>query len=296
MALPQSGPAPSPSGTFRRVSSPSAQGDDLEALRRQVAERDWYHTLELAPGVVTPGWFDLRELAAQVPLPGSLRGKRCLDVGTFDGFWAFLMESRGADEVVAVDVLDPRRWDWPAGATEEAIAAVGTRKGRGEGFEVARQALGSSVERHELSIYELDRETLGEFDVVYVGSLMLHLRDPIGGLGRVRSLCRELLVSVDAIDLGRTILMPRTPLATLEGIGRPWWWKPNQAGLVRMVEAAGFELTEPARRVRMPTGAGHPRPIRDPRALLSSFGRDELRRSWLGDPHCAIAARPQRES
>jgi tRNA (mo5U34)-methyltransferase len=279
-------------GTLPRVSAPR-QADDLEALRRNVAERDWYHTLELAPGVLTPGWFDLRELAPQVPLPTSLEGKRCLDVGTFDGFWAFLMESRGASEVVAVDVLDPLHWDWPAQATQETIAAVGTRKGRGEGFEIAREALGSSVQRHELSIYELDAETLGEFDVIYVGSLMLHLRDPIGGLMKARSLCRELLVNVDAIDLARTILMPRTPSATLEGLGRPWWWKPNQAGLVRMVEAAGFELTCKPKRVTMPTGAGHPPPVRNPRALFSRFGRDELRRSWLGDPHCAIAARPK---
>jgi tRNA (mo5U34)-methyltransferase len=269
---------------------------DTEALQREVSSRQWYHTLELAPGLETPGWFDLREIAAKVPVPRSLEGKRCLDVGTFDGFWAFLMESRGASEVVAVDILDPQRWDWPAGSEQEALAAVGARKGRGEGFEVARQALGSKVERHELSIYELDPETLGSFDVVYVGSLMLHLRDPIGGLMKVHSVCEELLVSVDAIDLLRTRLHPRTPTATLEGIGRPWWWKPNQAALVRMVEAAGFELTTEPVRLMMEPGAGHPPRRLHPRiakGLLSPFGRDELRRMWFGDPHCAIAARPR---
>ncbi len=268
---------------------------DTQALRREASARQWYHTIELAPGIETPGWFDLRKIAGQVPIPSSLEGKRCLDVGTFDGFWAFLMESRGAAEVVAVDVLDPERWDWPASAGPAAVAAVGERKGRGEGFEVARRALGSSVTRHELSIYELDRELLGSFDVVYVGSLMLHLRDPVGGLMRVREICEELLVSVDAIDLLRTRLHPRTPLATLEGVGRPWWWKPNQAALVRMVEAAGFELAADPVRLTMPPGAGHPPRKLHPRmarGLFSPFGRDEIRRAWLGDPHCAIAARP----
>ena len=81
------------------------------ALADRVAARDWYHTLELAPGVVTPGWFDLRDMPDKVGLPASLAAQRCLDVGTFDGFWAFAMERRGAAEVVAADVPDPAEWD-----------------------------------------------------------------------------------------------------------------------------------------------------------------------------------------
>ena len=57
----------------------------VEAVARNPA---WYHTIELAPGVVTPGEIDLRKLAARV-LPDRLDGLRALDVGTFDGFWAF---------------------------------------------------------------------------------------------------------------------------------------------------------------------------------------------------------------
>jgi tRNA (mo5U34)-methyltransferase len=74
---------------------------------------EWYHSIELAPGQVTPGWFDTRAAAAKVPLPERLDGKRCLDVGTWDGFWAFEMERRGADEVVALDIDDADGWDWP---------------------------------------------------------------------------------------------------------------------------------------------------------------------------------------
>src|ERR1700730_10047735 len=57
---------------------------------------DWYHTLDLGNGVVTPGFVDHREQVAQHQFPASLAGKRCLDVATFDGFWAFEMEKRGA--------------------------------------------------------------------------------------------------------------------------------------------------------------------------------------------------------
>src|SRR3712207_9588764 len=61
----------------------------------------WYHVIEVAPGVATPGWFDLRPIVDRMPWP-DVAGKRCLDVGTYDGFLAFELEGRGAAEVVAV--------------------------------------------------------------------------------------------------------------------------------------------------------------------------------------------------
>jgi tRNA (mo5U34)-methyltransferase len=258
-----------------------------EALRDAVASRDWYHTLELAPGVVTPGWFDLRPVAPRLPWP-ELTGKRCLDVGTFDGFWAFEMERRGAAEVVAADILDPLQWDWPAGAEEAAIAAVGERKGAGQGFDVAREALGSAVERVELSIYDLDPAVHGEFDVVFVGSLLLHLRDPVGALARVRGVCRERFLLLEAIDLPTSLLLPRRPLASLDGDGRPWWWRPNQAALCRMVEAAGFTVVAPPQRILLPPGEAFPHPPLSPRTLRSRVGREYLFGRRVGSPHVAL--------
>jgi tRNA (mo5U34)-methyltransferase len=262
------------------------------SLRDEVASRQWYHTLELEPGLETPGWFDLRGLVDQVPIPRTLTGQRCLDVGTFDGFWAFELERRGAQEVIAIDILDPRKFDWPAGSEEEVMKIIGERKGHGEGFEIAREALGSSVTRLELSTYDLDPEDVGQFDFVYVGSLLLHLRDPIGALERVRSVCSGTLLVIDAIDLPLSMLLRRKPVAGLDGRGRPWWWKPNLSGLARMVEAAGFALTESPRRVFMKPGRGHP-PLRlRPRWLLHSAGREEMFRAWRGDPHGVVAAKP----
>ena len=259
-------------------------------LREQVVGREWYHTLELAPSVLTPGWVDLRGIAGEV-LPGSLAGRRCLDVGTFDGFWAFEMERRGAGEVLAIDILDPHRWDWPAGSDEATLAALAARKREGAGFELAKRAFGSSVERRELSIYDLAPQDVGEFDLVYVGSLLLHLRDPVRALEAVRSVCAGTLIAVDAIDLAKTRLFPRQPVAVLDGVGRPYWWTPNLAGLTRMVEAAGFELAEPARRMFFPPGEGHERRVFNPRLLLSAGGRAGMMSTWRGYPHGVVVAR-----
>jgi tRNA (mo5U34)-methyltransferase len=213
-----------------------AAPDDLAA---QVEAIQWYHTLDLAPGVTTPGYFDTRIATERCGFPTSLTGKRCLDVGTFDGFWAFEMEKRGAEETVAIDILDPTQWDWPVNSTDAALEALAARKGQGEGFEVARQALASSVKRLELSVYDLDPEAVGRFDFVYVGSILLHLRDPVRAIERVASVCAGEALFVDAIDLPLTLAAGGRPAAVLDGRGRPWWWRPNVAGFVRMIEAGG---------------------------------------------------------
>jgi tRNA (mo5U34)-methyltransferase len=266
---------------------------DTQSLRGRVAEREWYHTIELAPGVETPGYFDLREVAQQV-LPTSLQGARCLDVATFDGFWALELEKRGASEVVAIDILDPRQWDWPVGSDDNVLAAVGERKGAGEGFELVMDALGKEIERREMSVYELDPETMGQFDFVYVGSLLLHLRDPVRAVERVRSVCKGRALFVDAIDPVLTRLHPRRPVSSFDGLGRPWWWKPNLKALERVVRSGGFDIEGEPERVKMKPGAGFPRPKNRGRALLSSQQlRAELRNRLIGDPHAAINARPR---
>src|SRR3954454_12343409 len=159
----------------------------MDALRDRVAENPhWYHTIELAPGVATPGVVDLRDLAPRV-LPASLAGLRALDVGTFDGFWAFELEKRGA-EVVATDVprLDAAEWP-PANRARLEAAARELNVELGRGFRIASEALGSSVRRVEVSVYHLDTDAIGgPFDYAFIGALLLHLRDPVRALERVR--------------------------------------------------------------------------------------------------------------
>ena len=264
---------------------------DPAAIQAQIDQHEWYHSIELAPGIVTPGWFDTRAVIDDLPFPRRLDGKRCLDIGTFDGFWAFEMERRGADEVVAIDVIQPELWDWPVGSSEAVREAINKRKAGGVGFDLVHQILSSSVIRHELSVYDLD-DRLGQFDFVYFGSLLLHLRDPIGALERAAAVCRGELLLVDAIDLPLSLLLRRQPVAGLDGVGRPWWWKPNAAGLRRMAEVAGLEVLRGPGRVFMPSGEGQ-HPVRPPlHKLASRAGVDAMIHARRGDPHAFILARP----
>jgi len=229
-------------------------------LRDLVASNpNWYHTIELPGGVVTPGWFDLRPLVDKLPWP-DVAGKRCLDVGTYDGYLAFELERRGAREVVAVDIAGHEDWDWPANARAqgpERLAEMAGEKGRG--FEIARDALGSKVQKQLLNIYDLDPSLVGTFDVVVVGALLLHLRDPIRALEAVRSVCGGELLSWEQIDLPLTAVHRSKPVAHLDGSGDGiQWWRPNIAGYHRMLFSAGFEVLDKAGPWTLPFGASHP--------------------------------------
>jgi tRNA (mo5U34)-methyltransferase len=263
-------------------------------LAEEIAALDWYHTIEVAPGVETPGWHDCRPIVGQIPFPASLEGKRCLDVGSFDGYWAFEMERRGAAEVVAIDVNDPELWDWPYRSDPKVIADIGRRKAEGRGFQIVHRELGSSVDRLDLSVYDVDEENVGRFDLIYLGSLLVHLREPVRALEALREICDGTMIVVDGIDLPLSIRHPRLPVANFDGLGRPWWWYPNQAGLARMVHVGGFEVLEGPRRVFMPPGRSQPLPSRfTPSILRTRLGRQQLVIARRGDPHAALVARPR---
>jgi tRNA (mo5U34)-methyltransferase len=222
------------------------------SLAAEVERYPWYHTLELGEGVVTTGMFDHRPVLRHYPLPTDLSGRRCLDVGTMDGFWAFEMERRGAAEVVAVDAPDPHSLDWPVSLRETAEKTLDETKE--ERFALAHRALGSRVERVEQTVYGLDPEELGTFDVVFCGDLLVHLRDPVGALERLHSVCSGFAIVANPIE--RFGFRDRLPLARLDGIEEFGWWTTNLAGLVRMVRAAGFAQVEASRPFKLPFAGG----------------------------------------
>ena len=214
--------------------------DDREGLVREALGQGWYHTIDLAPGTATPGAVDLRALAPRV-LPRSLSG-RALDVGTFDGFWAFELERRGAT-VVATDLERFDEVQWPP-PNREALGREAGDRGPGDRFELARTLLGSSVRRVAANVYDLDAATIGgAVDFAVVGDLLLHLRDPVAALERVHGVLAPgaTLLSLEQIDLRLTALHPRRPTARFRAAHtRMNWWEPNVSTLLHWLRVAGF--------------------------------------------------------
>lgn len=259
----------------------------------------WYHTIDLGDDVITPGHFDLRPVIELLPWP-DVEGKRCLDIGSYDGFYAFELERRGAAEVVAVDVSDPHQWDWPADSRETGPArALEAVEGRhAAGFEVAREALGSTVAKEAMTVYELDPERLGEFDVVVCGSLLLHLRDPLRALEAIRTVCRGELLSVDEIRLLLSLVARRRPLAEIDGGAELMQWMvPNAQGHRRMLTAAGFQVRRHTRPFPVPFGPAHREGGRSfwsggPRRVATRVVQ-RLVMGGVGVPHAAVLAAPR---
>lgn len=214
-----------------------------DARRAVQANPVWYHTLELAPGVVTPGYVDMRSTASRV-LPDDLGGKRALDVGTFDGFWAFEMERRGA-QVVAIDLEKIDDAQWPPHKRDELkreTDEAGVQLGRG--FRLASEVLGSRVDRVVSDIYDVTPERIGgQVDLAFIGTLLLHLRDPVRGLEQVRGCLApggELRL-IEPLSLALTARAPRRPAAEFQTLHTPFnWWVPNLAGIDAWLQTARF--------------------------------------------------------
>jgi tRNA (mo5U34)-methyltransferase len=153
---------------------------DPEIARRALERVPlWFHTFALnrEHGLYTPGVA--RDHRYRVPfLPRSFAGERVLDVGTFDGFYAFLAERRGAAHVLAVD-------------NEQYVAWVRARWGielqGGEGFATIAELLGSRVRYRRGDALALDAS--GErFDVVLCFGILHRVENPLGLLRRLAAL------------------------------------------------------------------------------------------------------------
>jgi tRNA (mo5U34)-methyltransferase len=232
----------------RAMTTAANTGSDLRA---EVGRYRWYHTLELGDGVETPGMFDHRPVLDRYPIPADLSGMRCLDVATMDGYWAFEMERRGAASVTALDLEDPNDLDWPASLRQHHDKELDETKA--ERFALARRALGSNVERVLMSAYDLSPE-LGTFDFVFCGDLLLHIKDPVTAIERIRSVCTGSAVIVNVIKRFR--FYEKRAMAELDGIDNFEWWVTNMAGLERLVKAAGFARVEAAEPFELPFREG----------------------------------------
>nr|WP_236598972.1 class I SAM-dependent methyltransferase [Ramlibacter monticola] len=246
----------------------------------------------------------MRSCSARLDWP-ALTGARCLDVGTCDGFWAFEIERRGAAEVLAIDVDDPWQLDLPQEVRdrdiEELRRSAARRKKR---FEMAAAARSSRVRRIACSVYDLDPAMHGVFDVIFCGTLLIHLRDPVRALRRIAGVCAGELMLLETVDARLDLLHPSSPCARLEPAPLQWW-RANTAGLHAMLRLAGFEVLSTSPRFLTPHGAGlsSGRP-QGARARASAWARTRLAASSaplvtrslglvFGNYDVAIRARPR---
>lgn len=193
-------------------------------LAEEVAAITWWHRIDLGGGVITPGGCGSD---GGLGLPDDLTGKTVLDIGAWDGYYAFACERRGAADVLATDSFV---WQGQKPGCSQA------------GFLCARRALHSAVRDQTIDIMDLSPEAIGgPFDLVLCLGVLYHLRHPLLALERVRSVTRERLVLETHITFTD---IPVPALAFYEGDELNHdptnWFDPNPPAVLALLRAAGF--------------------------------------------------------
>jgi SAM-dependent methyltransferase len=213
---------------------------------------------------VLPGEVDLRGNESAYLGGVNVRGKRVLEVGTASGHLAFHLERCGA-EVVGYDLGPEDRWDLVpyGGAPDTAFTtARDTHLSRMEAAWWLSHHAHRSHARRACGRADAIPATLGTFDVVTLGCVLLHLRDPFAALQSAAARCGEMLVVTELVVGRRWQLLGRVTSPKIAGrllaLGPPalrfvpdprrgepreTWWDLSPAAVTRMVRVLGFGRT-----------------------------------------------------
>lgn len=202
---------------------------DLAAKQAELDAVTWYHEFDFGNGLRTRThcsqiemhrrtWEFLRSQLDKI----DFRGKSVLDIGSWDGYWSFYAEKRGARSVLASDDLG-QNWS------------------QGRGIHLAKELLNSSVEIDQnLSVYDLT--TRGrKFDVILFLGVYYHLHDPFYALTQIRHCCHP-----------NTLVVVNGPVGVNVGADGALYnfaehdceWLPSEGAMRQLLKAAYF--TNPA--------------------------------------------------
>lgn len=208
------------------VSSPGAP--DPVATDLLPPEPDhWFHSFAFPDGGRVDGIKPLAKLQEEADLIfcDSLEGRRVLDIGAWDGFFAFEAERRGAADVLATDHFC---WSGPGWGDKR-------------GFNHAHARFGSHVRSLDLDVEDHNAAALGQFDTVLLLGVLYHVTDPYRILRSAAEMCTDHLV-VETVTALRHEAMPAMRLFTELELDRDStnYWAPNILALREMCRRFGF--------------------------------------------------------
>jgi tRNA (mo5U34)-methyltransferase len=171
--------------------------------------------------------------------------------------------------VVALDVEHESEYDWPPRRRPERFANLR----RGDGFRLLKELKGSAVERVHCNVYEATPERLGTFDLVFVGSVLIHLRDQLLALERLAGLCHGRLVIAEEYDRVSDLIPFPVARYHADRDAAVVFWLPARRTWKRMLWTAGFDDVKEMSRfaLTMPRPDGKVQKI--PHVCLHAAGR-----------------------
>ena len=274
---------------MRRLRFPKGVAEHV--FEEKVREHEfWYHSYYFDNGFEVRGDYDIGRNVEAYGFPDDMTGMEVLDVGTGSGWFSFFFEQRGA-RVTAVDARGycdfdfVGRYEYPSLESEKPVP---DRVGPGGeplydspvsgGFWIMRDLLGSQVQFVNSTVYGLSPELFGgkRFDLVFMGAVLPHVRDPIGALMAARRVCGDRLIASTMMmpewralgelvrgprvgaavalarrALRRTPLPEENPLPMMDLVHAMHdpiaWWRPNIACFRQWFVTAGFSRVDVSR-------------------------------------------------
>ena len=213
--------------------------DEITKIIESVPEQSngvftWYHSFRFgnvyAPGTITSLQY---QMWVSSLIPENLKNKTVLDIGTADGFYSFLCESRGAKKVVAVD------WtEFP-------------------GFSAAHKILDSKVEFRKLIIDESNlgfadlkqkistiNEIKEKFDIILLFGVLYHLPNPVMIFKTLANITYEMLLMSSHIIDSKEPAMYYYPEGSLTPGDTTNWWVPTPSCLIDIGKRLGFNKSK----------------------------------------------------
>lgn len=208
-----------------------ATGSRDHLLERINSFEYWHYPFDLGDGVVIrPSYAEkklqLRDFIWPVVLDlcgGTLGGQRVIDVGCNSGFWSLEAHKSGAAYVLGIDA----------------------RPMHIQQAELVRDALGinpEQLEYRQMSIYDLSRELVGEYDLCLLLRILQHLPHPLLALEKVREICcAHLAVDTHVVRMDQPVFYlhgekPSNPLYGVEGMAL----EPSRRAVEKMLAWSGF--------------------------------------------------------
>jgi O-methyltransferase len=212
----------------------------------------WYHTTELPNGTVLDGQWDLRQHEQDYLGRVPLAGQTVLEFGPASGYLTFYMESRGArvtafeagyDATISMVPAVPE----PGIAAKEAGLMEHTRRNVNAWWYLHR-TYGSAARLVHGDIYHLP-DDLDQYDIVVLGSILLHCRDFAAALEQACRHARTTVVIAEPLrpdlDTGQRLVsfVPdmEDPAASVT------WWGFSPGAIVALLWRLGFASTNVVR-------------------------------------------------
>lgn len=181
-------------------------------------------------------------------------GKRVLEIGCANGGLTFWMAGEGA-AVTAVDSgpdLDGTPWDvlLAPGDDLETIRStmLAGAKRMNASWRYARDYYGADAELVLSTVYDIP-DSLGTFDVVTLGTILLRLRDPIRALEHATKFARDAIIITEVVPrrideraLDRPIAFFVPNPARRGRHGGATWWQLSPALLETYLRLKGFTI------------------------------------------------------